>query len=134
MTRRVPEAAERAAIDRRLAGAWRAISPACLALPEAVEAHPWGETADKVRKKSFAFMAVGVGLTLSVKLPRSHPFAFEEPFATPMAYDMGRHGWVTLAFAPEGSAPLDRPTAWITESDRAVAPKTLAARVGDGGP
>ncbi len=133
MTRGLPQAPEHGSIDPRLASVRQAIGTACLALPEAVETHPWGEYAYKVRKRSFVFLAVGNRLTLSIKLPQSHPFVLDEPFAVPMAYDMGRHGWVMLAFAPEDEVPLDRLTAWIAESYRAVAPKTLAMRVDDGG-
>lgn len=101
-----------------------------LAFPEAYEDHPWGETAIKVRKKVFVFMSNGEGgLSLSLKLTRSLEFALEYPFTAPTGYGLGKAGWVSCRFAPRENPPLDVLEAWIGESYRAIAPKSLAAQL-----
>jgi predicted DNA-binding protein (MmcQ/YjbR family) len=100
-----------------------------LTLPEAWEDHPWGETAIKVRKKIFLFIGLGETLSLGVKLPFSGQAMLEQPFAKPMAYGLGRHGWVSLKLSQEDlqNAALSEVAlqALVDESFRAVAPKTL---------
>jgi predicted DNA-binding protein (MmcQ/YjbR family) len=98
-----------------------------LSFPETREDFPWGESAIKVRSKTFLFMRDSdVGLSLSVKLPQSREFALEYPFAQPTGYGLGKSGWVTARFAPKEKPPLDVLEAWIGESYRAIAPKKLA--------
>ena len=98
-----------------------------LSFPETREDFPWGESAIKVRGKTFLFMRDNEeGLSLSVKLPESREFALEYPFTQPTGYGLGKSGWVTASFAPKEKPPLDVLEAWITESYRAVAPKKLA--------
>lgn len=104
-----------------------------LTLPEAWEDHPWGETAIKVRKKFFLFIGLGETLTLGVKLPFSGEAMLALPCAKPMAYGLGRHGWVSLTLTAED---LQREAlselklqALVDESFRAVAPKTLGKQV-----
>jgi predicted DNA-binding protein (MmcQ/YjbR family) len=112
-----------------------------LGLPEAWEDFPWGHTALKVRKKAFAFIARGTEgeseageaaegparLGLTCKLPHSAADALERPDAEPSGYGLGRHGWVSFSFVEGRPLPaLDQLQAWIVESYRAVAPKTLA--------
>ena len=97
-----------------------------LAYPEAHEDKPWGESAIKVKGKTFVFLGDGkAGLGLSVKLPRSREFALEYPFTKPTAYGLGKAGWVTAKFAPKEKAPRDILQAWIDESYRTIAPKKL---------
>jgi predicted DNA-binding protein (MmcQ/YjbR family) len=99
---------------------------AALAYPETREDLPWGESAIKIRGKTFVFMRDGADeFSLSVKLPQSHEFALEYPFTTPTAYGLGKSGWVTARFGRKDKPPLDVLEAWIGESYRAVAPKTL---------
>jgi predicted DNA-binding protein (MmcQ/YjbR family) len=107
-----------------------AVAAHALALPEAWQDFPWdGDRVAKVGKKIFAFLASDDNGTLGVKLPASGGFALSLPCAKPMAYGLGRHGWVTLqlpdASVPEAAVLCD----WITESYRAVAPKTLVRRL-----
>ena len=100
----------------------------CLAFPEAGEEFPWGESAFKVKGKTFVFSHNGAaGISLSVKLPRSREFALEYPFTKPTGYGLGKSGWVTASFRPGESPPFDILEAWIGESYCAVAPKKLAA-------
>lgn len=104
-----------------------------LTLPEAWEDHPWGETAIKVRKKIFLFIGLGETLSLGVKLPFSGEAILALPCAKPMAYGLGRHGWVSLKLKAEDlqqeALSELRLQALIDESFRAVAPKTLGRQV-----
>ncbi len=98
-----------------------------LSLPEAWADTPWeGDHVAKVRKKIFAFLPSDDSASLGVKLPASGGFALSLPCATPMAYGLGRHGWVTLSLADPSVPPAATLCDWISESYRAVAPKTLA--------
>ncbi len=99
-----------------------------MGFPEVVEDFPWGHSAFKVRGKAFVFLAAeGDWLKLSVKLPQSHPFALDQPFAEPAGYGLGRAGWVSATFAAGDDVPTDLLAAWVAESFRAIAPKKLVA-------
>jgi len=102
-----------------------------LAYPGAREEFPWGERVVKVGKKVFVFMGMpeGGGLGLSVKLPDSGTMALMFPFATPTGYGLGKSGWVSARFEAGDAPPLPLLRAWIDESYRAVAPKTMVARL-----
>jgi len=101
-----------------------------LNLPEAWEDKPWEEdSVAKVRKKIFAFFGNDEPpIRISLKLPASRDAALSIEGATPTAYGLGKAGWVSIPLAgvlpPE---PILRE--WIEESYRAVAPKTLAAKL-----
>jgi predicted DNA-binding protein (MmcQ/YjbR family) len=102
-----------------------------LSLPEAWEDHPWGESVAKVRKKVFAFFGVDDGSHppgMTVKLPESADHALSLPEGSPTGYGLGRAGWVTIALSSQLPAG-DVLTDWIMESYRAVAPKSLAAKL-----
>jgi len=103
-----------------------------LRYPEAREDFPWGESVIKVRNKVFVFLGKGEPFSLSVKLPHSSALALSLPFATPTAYGLGKSGWVTALF-DRRKPPLDLLAAWIDESYRAVAPKTLVKTLPDAG-
>jgi len=99
-----------------------------LAYPEAVEEHPWGHSAIKVKKKTFVFVAASPeGLSLSAKLPHSSLEAKLLPFAQATGYGLGKSGWVTASFDVEEVPPVPVLQAWIDESYRAIAPKKLVA-------
>jgi predicted DNA-binding protein (MmcQ/YjbR family) len=102
-----------------------------LAYPGAREEFPWGERVVKVGKKVFVFMGMpdGGGLGLSVKLPNSGTMALMFPFATPTGYGLGKSGWVSARFEAGEAPPVELLRAWIDESYRAVAPKTMVARL-----
>lgn len=103
-----------------------------LAFPEAEEDFPWGHTALKVRRKTFLWLDESEGrLSLTVKLPVSRDFAETFDFAAPAGYGLGRSGWITCRFAPGEAADLDLLKRWIAESYRAVAPRKLAALLGE---
>jgi predicted DNA-binding protein (MmcQ/YjbR family) len=102
-----------------------------LKYPETREDRPWGESAIKVRGKSFVFMRCeNEELGLSVKLTDRHEFALEYPFVRPTGYGLGKSGWVSCRFTGKDKPPLDVLKAWVDESYRAVAPKKLVAELG----
>ena len=98
-------------------------------LPEAWEDHPWGESVAKVGKKVFVFFGTdGHGsFGFSVKLPISNDEALSMPFTVPTGYGLDRGHWVTVR--PPADTPVDLLLAWIEESYRTVAPKTLVAQL-----
>lgn len=99
-----------------------------LAFPGTREDLPWGESAIKVKGKTFLFMRADAdGLHLSVKLPQSAPYALDRKFTSPTGYGLGASGWVTAEFGPKAKPPVDLLKGWIEESYRAVAPKKLLA-------
>ncbi|HZU53685.1 MAG TPA: MmcQ/YjbR family DNA-binding protein [Holophagaceae bacterium] len=98
------------------------------AYPEVHEDFPWGESAFKVRGKTFLFLRAEEGsLSLSLKLPDSADAARMLPFAEPTGYGLGRSSWITARFGPKDAPPLDLLLEWLEESYRAVAPKKLSA-------
>jgi predicted DNA-binding protein (MmcQ/YjbR family) len=115
------------AASQRTAEAVRAYA---LTFPEAWEDFPWGHSAFKVRKKIFVTLGLHQdGVSMSFKLPRSNHEALLMPFTEPTHYGMGKHGWVTATFAPAETPPMFLLKEWIEESYRAIAPKTLVARL-----
>jgi predicted DNA-binding protein (MmcQ/YjbR family) len=97
-----------------------------LEYPHTEEAHPWGETAIKVKGKTFLFMRLApTELSFSVKLPMSGNQALALPFAKPTEYGMGKHGWVTVRVAKVTKALEAQFIEWLDESFRAVAPKKV---------
>jgi len=113
--------------------AFEAIKAFGLGLPEAVEEHPWGETALKVRRKSFVFLGHPKegGISFSVKLPRSAEFALLHPFAEKTGYGLGKANWIRCRFTDGDDILLEMLFEWVAQSYRAVAPKKLAALVPD---
>ena len=101
-----------------------------LAYPDAHEEFPWGESAFKVRGKTFVFTReTEEGLGITVKLPRSREFALDRDFTEPTGYGLGKSGWITARFPPNQAPPMDLIAAWIDESYRAIAPKKLVAQL-----
>ena len=103
---------------------------AALCYPGTDEHFPWGETAIKVKGKSFLFMRADDDvLSLSVKLPRSREDALALPFTEPTHYGLGKSGWVTSSFKRGDDVPVGILKDWLDESYRAVAPKKLVAQL-----
>lgn len=116
------------AAPRKTDGAADALRERALAYPETEEHFPWGERAIKVKGKVFLFLrADKTGLGLSLKLPVSGAAALREDYAEPTGYGLGKSGWVSFRFAPTVTPPTARLLAWLDESFRAVAPKTVVA-------
>jgi predicted DNA-binding protein (MmcQ/YjbR family) len=118
-----------------LAAALGALRDYALTFPLATEDHPWGETAIKIKGKVFVFLSLFEGVfRTSLKLPESGKSALAKPFAEPTGYGLGKHGWVTCAFKPGDVIPLELLREWIDESYRAVAPKSVLAKLETGEP
>lgn len=104
-----------------------------LSLPEAREDHPWDESVVKVRAKIFVFLGMEPPskwpVSVTVKLPASHPMALAQRGVEPSGYGLGRAGWVTVDLAA-ATLPFEALREWVDESYRAVAPKKLTARLG----
>ena len=104
-----------------------------LGLPGAYEDHPWEEVVIKVNKKIFVFFGLAADLArhvyLGVKLPQTGVYALQLPFVKPMAYNLGKYGWVSVRFPSADSPPVDLLLEWIEESYRAIAPRRLVAQL-----
>ena len=84
----------------------------------------------KVKGKVFVFLSLHEGIfRASLKLPESGSVALGMSFAEPTGYGLGKHGWVTSSFAPGDSVPVELIREWIDESYRAVAPKSVLAKL-----
>ena len=104
-----------------------AIKACALGFPEAETSTPWPEHDDVVvRGKTFLFLsAAGQPFGMSVKLPYTGSVALELSCAKPTGHGLGRSGWVSFSPSEGEMSPLDQLEAWIDESYRARAPRTL---------
>ena len=97
-----------------------------LGFPETSEGTSCVNRAFKVRKKNFAFLGEKEDrVRVMVKLTDSREAvaALGDP-----RISVGKTGWATLQFAPDDPPGLDQLRAWVEESFRALAPKTVVAR------
>ena len=95
-----------------------------LSYPATTEAFPWGESAFKVKGKTFVFMRADPNdLSFSVKLPNSRKKALALPGSEPTHYGLGAKGWVTLR--PTAKTSLELLFSFVDESYRAIAPKRV---------
>ena len=100
-----------------------------LGLPEAHEDFPWGESAFKVKGKSFVFMSDrDDGVSFSVKLPASRDLGLSLPGSQPTHYGLGSKGWVTVRPTSKTSAAVLH--FLIDESYRSIAPKKVVDALG----
>lgn len=98
-----------------------------LTFPGAHGKSPWpGHDDLAVNDKTFAYLSVaGEPFSLGCKLPKSSGLALMLPWVQPTPYGLGKSGWVT-AQPPKGTKlPVALFKAWLEESYRAQAPKTL---------
>ena len=101
-----------------------------LSYPHTHEDFPWGESAFKVKGKTFVFMSDGEdGVSFSVKLPASRDLALSLPGSEPTHYGLGSKGWVTIRPTSKTSTAVLQ--FLIDESFRTVAPKKLVDGLGD---
>jgi predicted DNA-binding protein (MmcQ/YjbR family) len=101
-----------------------------LGWPEVNIDYPWGEAVLKVRGKVFAFLGAPTGqVGMTLKLPLSQGVALALPGCAPAGYNLGKSGWVSMRLDPGQQVPLGVLRGWLVESFRAVAPKTVAARL-----
>jgi predicted DNA-binding protein (MmcQ/YjbR family) len=107
-----------------------AIRKRALSYPDTREDHPWGESAFKVKGKSFIFMHDSdKGVSFSVKLPASRDLALAMAGSEPTHYGLGSKGWVTIR--PTSKTSMAVLSFLIDESFRSVAPKRVVAALGD---
>jgi predicted DNA-binding protein (MmcQ/YjbR family) len=97
-----------------------------LAYPGTHTKSPWPGHLDlAVKDKTFAYLSIeGEPFSISCKLPHSSAVALMLPFCKPTAYGLGKSGWVSASFA-DHAPPVEMLKAWIDESYRAQAPKSL---------
>jgi predicted DNA-binding protein (MmcQ/YjbR family) len=107
-----------------------AIRKHALSYPQTREDFPWGESAFKVKDKTFVFMSDGdEGPSFSVKLPSSRDLALSLAGSEPTHYGLGSKGWVTIRPTARTSPELLR--FLVDESYRSVAPKKIVATLGE---
>ena len=118
-----------ASMRRSAKEANQALREHALSYPEAWEDYPWGGVVIKVRKKIFCTLSDDPEHSELVcfggKLPDSGIDALDLSGAEPTHYGMGKYGWVTFRLDPNDMPELDVLKAYIDESYRAIAPKTL---------
>jgi predicted DNA-binding protein (MmcQ/YjbR family) len=116
--------------SKNLHQAEAALRDFALTFPGAVEEHPWGHIAIKVKGKMFLILGgEEPRLSVTTKLPLSGRLALLLPFATPTGYGLGKSGWVTGDFGATDDVPVERLCEWIEESYRAIAPKKMVAEL-----
>jgi predicted DNA-binding protein (MmcQ/YjbR family) len=115
--------------------AFHALRTYALALPETVEAFPWGECAVKVRGKTVVYLwRKEDRITVTLKLVASHDFALLHPFVNKMGQQLKVGGWVQCRFSAGDTVPQGLLEEWVLQSYCAVAPKRLADTASKGGP
>jgi predicted DNA-binding protein (MmcQ/YjbR family) len=102
-----------------------------LSLPGAHRKAPWPEHDDlAVKDKTFAYLPTkGQPFSLSVKLPYTGYEALQLPFAEPTGYGLGKSGWVSFTPSEDQIPDVEQLKAWVEESYRAQAPKTLVKQL-----
>lgn len=102
-----------------------------MSYPGAHGKSPWpGHDDLAVNDKTFAYLSSpGEPFSLGCKLPDSSQLALMLPYVTPMAYGLGRSGWVSAKVPPEQAVDLEMFKQWIDESYRAQAPKKLVKQL-----
>lgn len=118
MAKKKPLASDKALVELRTFG---------LAYPGAHTKSPWPGHMDlAVNDKTFAYLSLeGEPFSIGCKLPSSCSVALMLPFCQPMAYGLGKSGWVSAQFPANKPIPVDMLKEWIDESYRAQAPKKL---------
>ena len=105
-----------------------AIRKRALSYPETHEDFPWGESAFKVKGKTFVFMHdADAGMSFSVKLPASRDLALALRGSEPTHYGLGKKGWVTMR--PTSKTSMEVLYFLMDEGFRAVAPKRVVSQL-----
>ena len=102
-----------------------------LKYPGAHTKSPWPGHLDlAVNDKTFAYLPPeGEPFGISCKLPQSSAMALMLDGVKPTAYGLGKSGWVSAEFPDGAVPPMDMLKAWIDESYRAQAPKSLVKQL-----
>jgi len=98
-----------------------------LSLPGTQPKSPWpGHDDVAVNDKTFVYLGLRDGeVSVGVKLPVSRATVLALPKTKPMAYGLGKSGWVSIRFGPSAGPPLDAVKRWVMESYRVQAPKRV---------
>jgi len=98
-----------------------------LSLPGTQPKSPWPCHDDvAVNDKTFVYLGLRDGeVSVGVKLPVSRATVLALPKTKPMAYGLGKSGWVSIRFGPSAGPPLDAVKRWVMESYRMQAPKPV---------
>jgi len=98
-----------------------------LSLPGTQPKSPWpGHDDVAVNDKTFVYLGLREGeVSVGVKLPVSRASVLALPKTKPMAYGLGKSGWVSIRFEPSAGPPLDAIKRWVMESYRVQAPKRV---------
>jgi len=98
-----------------------------LSLPGTQPKSPWpGHDDVAVNDKTFVYLGLRDGeVSVGVKLPVSRATVLALPKTKPMAYGLGKSGWVSIRFGPSAGPPLDTVKRWVMESYRVQAPKRV---------
>ena len=109
----------------------KAIRTFALALPGTQPKSPWpGHDDVAVNDKTFLYLGIDEDkASVGVKLQVSGAEVLRLPNAKPMAYGLGKSGWVSIAFDPSAAPPLETIKRWVMESYRAQAPKRLLKKL-----
>jgi hypothetical protein len=96
---------------------------------------PWPGHLDlAVKDKTYAYVSVdGQPFHISCRLVTSGPDVLMLPNAEPAGYGLGKSGWVAVSFGDDDLPPIEMLEAWLEESYRTQAPKTLVKQL-DGAP
>ncbi len=119
--------------DLKTLETWQTVRAFALALPEAEEEFPWGETVAKVRKKVFVFLGVDdgshpLGITVKLKDEETHAHALTVVGARACRIRPRQGGLVV--HSPGGAAPsAELLCEWVEDSYRTIAPKKLTAEL-----
>jgi predicted DNA-binding protein (MmcQ/YjbR family) len=114
--------------DKKYSRIGQAIRKRALSYPDTNEDFPWGESAFKVKGKTFVFMSDGSdGVSFSTKLADARDLALALPASEPTHYGLGKKGWVTVR--PTSKTSLEVLYYLIDESFRAIAPKRVVAQL-----
>jgi predicted DNA-binding protein (MmcQ/YjbR family) len=107
-----------------------------LKYPGAHTKAPWpGHNDLAVNDKTFVYLNVpGDPLGIGCKLPKTGNVALLLPWVKPMAYGMGKSGWVSATPPADQAVPIEMFKEWIDESYRAQAPKALVKQIGGAAP
>jgi predicted DNA-binding protein (MmcQ/YjbR family) len=108
----------------------KSIRDFALSLPGTARKSPWpGHDDVAVADKTFVYLGGDDDgderFSVGVKLRVSGAEVLRLPGAKPMAYGLGKSGWVSVGFAATAAPPLDTLKRWVLESYRAQAPKKL---------
>ncbi|MDW3176958.1 MAG: MmcQ/YjbR family DNA-binding protein [Acidimicrobiia bacterium] len=99
--------------------------------PEVSESPSCVNRSFKARKKGFLFLGEKPGgvIRLMVKLDEGIASAEKVAREHPDEWNVSGPGWITGNFTDESAPPIETMTAWVDESYRLLAPKTLVRQL-----